>query len=182
MFDVDFVSRTALNNLVSSGDIGAEDEKQFYEGARSFFIESFEYAVSHMPVNDELLVNAELVYFEEREKLEPSMVQYCLSKTVMKRFSMCGFLCKYQNLLPFTSAKDLEELTQEFYDFATMDEEENPKSVTELGNAYEGGSRLRPDIVWGHLQEMTTLDGHKHSLGSPKIALLVLTIPHSNAG
>jgi len=45
-----------------------------------------------MPVNDELLVNAELVYFEEREKLEPSMVQYCLSKTVIKRFSMTGFL------------------------------------------------------------------------------------------
>jgi len=35
---------------------------------RSFFIESFEYAVSHMPVNDELLVNAELVYFEEKGK------------------------------------------------------------------------------------------------------------------
>lgn len=121
MFDVGFMTRTALNNLVSSGDIGAEDEKRFYEGARSFFIESFEYAVSHMPVNDELLINAELVYFEEREKLEPSMVQYCLSKTVIKRFSMTGFLCRYPNLLPFTAAKDLEELTQEVHDFATMD-------------------------------------------------------------
>lgn len=121
MFDVGSMTRTALNNLVSSGDIGAEDEKRFYEGARSSFIESFEYAVSHMPVNDELLINAELVYFEEREKLEPSMVRYCLSKTVIKRFSMTGFLCRYPNPLPFIAAKDLEELTQEVHDFATMD-------------------------------------------------------------
>jgi len=126
-----------------------------------------------MPVNDELLVNAELVYFEEREKLEPSMVQCCLSKTVIKRFSMTGFLCRYPNLLPFTSVKDLEELTQEVHDFVTTDEEENPKSVRELANANEGGSRLRSDIVWGHLQEM---DGHKRFPWISKIALLVLTI------
>lgn len=80
LIDVGFVTRTALNNLVSSGDIGAEDEKRFYEEARSFFIEVFEYAVSHMAVNDELLVSAEMVYFEEREKLEPSMVQYFVQR------------------------------------------------------------------------------------------------------
>ena len=94
LIDVGFVTRTALNNLVSSGDIGAEDEKRFYEGARSFFIEAFEYAVSHMPVNDELLVNVEMVYFEEREKLEPSMVQYFVQRystkvEVLKSTSDC---------------------------------------------------------------------------------------------
>ena len=88
------MTRTALNNLVSSGDFGAEDEKRFYVGARSFFIEAFEYAVSHMPVNDELLVNAEMVYSEEREKLEPSMVQYFVQRystkvTVFKSTSDC---------------------------------------------------------------------------------------------
>ena len=95
---------------------------------------------------------------------------------------MTGFHCRYPNLLSFTSAKDLEELTQEDHDFATMDEEQLPKSVGELANANEGGSRLTPDIVWGHLQEMTTLDGHKRFPRLSKIALLVLTIPHSNAG
>ena len=95
---------------------------------------------------------------------------------------MTGFLCSYPNLLPFTAAKDLEELTREVHDFATIDEEENPKSVRELANANEGGRWLRPDIVWGHLQEMTTLDGHKRFPRLSKIALLVLTIPHSNAG
>ena len=95
---------------------------------------------------------------------------------------MTGFLCRYPNLLPFTSAKDLEDLTQEVHDFVTMDEEELPKSVRELAKATEGSNRLRPDIVWGHLQEMTTPDGRKRFPRLSKIALLVLTIPHSNAG
>ena len=32
LFDVGFMTRTALNNLVSSGDIGAEDEKRSMRG------------------------------------------------------------------------------------------------------------------------------------------------------
>lgn len=63
-----------------------------------------------------------------------------------------------------------------------MDEEELPNSVRELAKASEASSRLRPDIVWGHLQEMTTPDGRKRFPRLSKIALLVLTIPHSNAG
>lgn len=74
------MTRTSLNNLVSSGDISAEDEKWFYVGARSFFSKALKYAVSHIPVNDELLVNAEMVHFEEREKLKPSMVQYFVQR------------------------------------------------------------------------------------------------------
>ena len=88
------MTRTTLNNLVSSGDFDAEDEKRFYVGVRSFFREAFEYVVSHMPVNDELLVNAAMVYFEEREKLEPSMVQYFVQRygtkvTVLKSTVDC---------------------------------------------------------------------------------------------
>lgn len=80
MIDVGLVTRTSMNNLVSSGDVGTEDEKRFYVGARAFFIEAFEYAVGHMPLNDELLVNAEMVYFEERENIKPSMVQYFVQR------------------------------------------------------------------------------------------------------
>ena len=63
-----------------------------------------------------------------------------------------------------------------------MEDEELPKAVKELAREKEGSSRLRPDIVWGHLQEMTTPDGRKRFPILSKVALLVLTIPHSNAG
>ncbi|CAH3159013.1 unnamed protein product, partial [Porites lobata] len=39
------------------------------------------------------------------------------------------FLQRFPNLLPFTSVRDLEELTQEVHDFVTMDEEDLPNSV-----------------------------------------------------
>ena len=97
-------------------------------------------------------------------------------------FSLTGFPSRYPNLLPFTSAKDLEHLTQEVHDYVTVDKEELPKPGRELAKAKQGSSRLRPDIVWGHLQEMTTLDGRKCFPMLSKVALLVLTIPHSNAG
>lgn len=97
-------------------------------------------------------------------------------------FSITGFLYRFPNLLLFTSARDLEELTQEVHDFVTMDEEELPNSVREVVKASEASSRLRRHIVWGHLQEMTIPDGRKRFPRLSKIALLVLTIPHSNAG
>lgn len=97
-------------------------------------------------------------------------------------FSLTGFTCRYPNLLPFKSAKDLEDLTQEVHDYVTMEDEELPKPVKELARDKEGSNRLRPDIVWGHLQEMTTPDGRKRFPMLSKVALLVLTIPHSNAG
>ena len=95
---------------------------------------------------------------------------------------MTGFFYRFPNLLPFTSVRDLEELTQEVHDFVTMDEEDLPNSVRELAKASEASSCLGHDIVWGHLQEMTTPDGRKHFPRLSKIALLVLTILHSNAG
>ena len=97
-------------------------------------------------------------------------------------FSLTDFTCRYPNLLPFKSAKDLEDLTQEVHDYATMEDEELPKAVKELAREKEGSSWLRPDIVWGHLQEMTTPDDRKRFPILSKVALLVLTIPHSNAG
>lgn len=60
--------RSVLNNFVSFGDIGVENEKWFYEGVRFFFREVFEYVFNYMLVNDEFFVNVEMVYFEEREK------------------------------------------------------------------------------------------------------------------
>lgn len=78
------MTRTSMNNLVSAGDVGPEDEKQFYAGARAFFIDAFKYALSHMPLDDELLINAEMVYFEQRENIKPSMVQYFVERYITK--------------------------------------------------------------------------------------------------
>ena len=73
-----------MNNLVSAGDVGPEDEKRFYVGARAFFIDAFEYALSHMPPDDELLMNGAMVYFEQRENIKPSMVRHFVERYITK--------------------------------------------------------------------------------------------------
>ena len=65
-----------MKNLISAGYVGPEDEKRF--------IDAFEYAVSHMPLDDELLINAEMIYFEQRGNIKPSMVQYFVERYITK--------------------------------------------------------------------------------------------------
>ena len=75
------MTRTSMNNLISAGEVGPEDEKRFYAGARAFFIDAFEYALSYMPLDDDLLINAEI---EQRENIKPSMVQYFVERYITK--------------------------------------------------------------------------------------------------
>ena len=91
-------------------------------------------------------------------------------------FSLTDFTCRYPNLLLFESAKDLEDLTQEVHDYVTMEDEELSKAVKELPREKEGSIRLRPDIVWGHLQEMTTPDGR--NISPSFLRLLCLSSPY----
>lgn len=89
------------------------------------------------------------------------------------------FLKRYPNLLPFGEAAEMEQLSEEVNDFALMEEKEIPRAVMET--AGNGGCKLRPDIIWSHMASMKSPDGQKRFAKLSKIALLVLTIPHSNA-
>ena len=37
-----------------------------------------------MPLDDDLLINAEMVYFEQRENIKPSLVQYFVERYITK--------------------------------------------------------------------------------------------------
>ena len=74
------LTRTTLNKFINKGDVSEKDGTTFFMGARSFFQESLQYAVTKMPFTDELLMNAELVYFEDREKLTTSMAHYFVQR------------------------------------------------------------------------------------------------------
>ena len=85
-------------------------------------------------------------------------------------------------LLNYTSPAELSELEDEFLQYQLMRESDIPESVWQLALVVDKETRHhRMDIIWSH---MTTI---KHPDGSPKfqklarIALLVLTLPHSNA-
>ncbi|EDO27559.1 predicted protein, partial [Nematostella vectensis] len=127
--DLGFMTKSRLNHLLGSGDISDKDRKIFLVGARAFFVRSFEYAVRNMPVDDQLLKKAAFVQFEERQRVSIAMVQY--------------FVERYSQLLSFTSAVDMDALTQEMHDYQMMDDQELPTSDA----AADGQSRA--DLSYG---------------------------------
>ena len=76
--DVEFVTKTTLKRLITSRDIPSSKEQVFLNGA--FFQKAYEYALSHLPIDDPVLVNAEFVRFEDRESSSLSMPQYFVER------------------------------------------------------------------------------------------------------
>ena len=76
-------------------------------------------------------------------------------------FSLTDFTCRYPNLLPFESAKDLEDLTQEVHDYATMEDEELPKAVKELARGLAHGVAYQRDILTTYLCSIAFFNSQK---------------------
>lgn len=78
--DVGFVTKTTLKRLISSGDVASNKEQVFHNGMQAFFLKAYEYAISHLPVDDPVLLNAEFVRFEDREHSTISMPQFFVER------------------------------------------------------------------------------------------------------
>ena len=73
----------------------------------------------------------------------------------------------------------MEQLSEEVNDFSMIDDREIPSAGRE--EASGDNSKMKPDVVWHYASTMTRPDGQIRFPRLSKIALLVLTIPHSNA-
>lgn len=78
--DVGFVTKTTLECLIKSGDIPSSKEQVFLNGAYAFFQKAYEYALSHLPIDDPVLVNAEFVRFDDRDNSSLSMRQFFVER------------------------------------------------------------------------------------------------------
>lgn len=67
--DVGFVTKTTLKCLITSGDIPSSKEQVFLNGAYAFFQKAYEYALSHLPIDDPVLSLSDLKI--ERAHLYP---------------------------------------------------------------------------------------------------------------
>ena len=88
---------------------------------------------------------------------------------------------RYPNLLPYSSALEMEDLSQEFNDFVMLEEDDIPSAVREEAKAETSDGRYRVDVIWNFIHCMKRPDGQSQFPRLSRIALLVLTIPHSNA-
>lgn len=78
--DVGFVTKTMLKCLIISGDIPSSKEQVFLNGTYAFFQKAYEYALSHLPIDDPVLVNAAFVRFEDRESSSLPMPQFFVER------------------------------------------------------------------------------------------------------
>ena len=62
--------------LESKGDITHSEVRVIYNAVRDFFVTAADYAISHLPVEDELIRNAQFLNFDNREKSMFSEVEY----------------------------------------------------------------------------------------------------------
>ena len=97
----------------------------------------------------------------------------------------------YSHLLPFSSSLEQTRLGEEFIQYQLLSKDNIPKEVwdaacvrsSEEDEESDEAERFhRMDVVWHHLANLKGGDGRLTFPRLSKVAKLVLTLPHSNAG
>ena len=171
------MTRQKLQKLEREGDCSPNDTRKFFRGVRQFYEAAVEYIIAKFPLTDELLLHARFVDFENRESAEFKNVEY--------------FMTRYIEVLAF-DLKQVDKVYDEFVAYQMLEKSDIPESVWELANERskdeddeddEGHVHVRMDVIWAYLSRMRTDDNcHLKLPLLSKVAKLVLTLPHSNAG
>ena len=170
---VGFTTRQKMNILLQEGDITDRQCKCFYKGVREFYVTAVSQALKTLPFNDCLLNHCRFVNFEGRNECTFESVEY--------------FCSKYPDLLNFT-APQMDSLEEQFLQYQLLDRSEIPLDLWKEATVYEvekEGQRTsyyRMDVIWGHLSLIRNIDSSFRFALLTKVAKLILTIPHSNAG
>ena len=84
--------------------------------------------------------------------------------------------------MPFSSHSELTILAEDFVDYQLLRKEDVPQTVWDKAKVEEDGdNHYRMDVLWHYFSTLTSGDGRQRFKRLSKIAMLVLTIPHSNA-
>ena len=86
-------------------------------------------------------------------------------------------------MLQYTSAPDVNALEDEFLQYQLLEQFHIPDTVWQaaLVRDDENTQHHRMDIVWAHISQMKNADGSLMFERLSKVAILILTLPHSNA-
>ena len=67
--------------------------QKFYKGVRLFYKSAVDYAIENLPLNDDLLKNAEFVYFPKRDQATISQVVYFVTRLVTLNHCVHCYVC-----------------------------------------------------------------------------------------
>ena len=92
------------------------------------------------------------------------------------------FYSRYPKLLAYSSAAELSQLEDEFLRYQLLEESDIPEHVWESALVVDGETWFhRMDMIWTYLKNKRDPDGTFSFEKLAQVALLVLTLPHSNA-
>ena len=167
---VGLVTRGQLRKLLNEGDINICDVDKFYDGVRRFYIAAFTYCTKRLPLDNPLFKNCVFIDFNERNKCSMDNVEGVLSSL--------GHI--HRDVI--NNPRAMDTLEEEFLVYQAMSEADIPAHIWKESKVEEKFDNdnaetvtyHRMDMIWGSLQEKLP--------NLSKVALGVLTIPHSNAG
>jgi hypothetical protein len=162
---IGFSTKQTACQLHQAGDITSHQLKKFYKAGREFLIRATEYLMKWCPLNDELLTAATWLIFEDRLEKNFMSVEY--------------FVYRYPVLF---SGMNMDQLSEQFLNYQMLPSDAIPKSVKESVNLQDDDPH-RVDTLWGYLRGMKAPGTNDLLFGLLfKVAEIVMTIPHSNAG
>ena len=156
---VGYATNQMLRRLEREGDITSLQQKNFLAGVRKFFSAATEYLTSRFPFEDALFQHAKWTDFRTRQSAKFASVLY--------------FVEKYNGVINF-SHTEIDSLQSEFLDYQMLSDSFLPEDV--------GKDGFKLDSIWAFLARAKHADGQEWFSLLSKVARLVATIPHSNAG
>ena len=157
-------SWTWQNRLLSQGDISDHNFKKFHAAVHSNFRDSLTYIKTRFTIKDNTISNTVWIDVTQRSGVCWENVQY--------------FVDKYSAVQSFKGLNK-DRLHDEFIDYQLLSLNDFPTGVFEDD---EDVYHCRMDTLWWHISHMevpqTSIKRFKFL---PKIAEIVLLIPHSNA-
>jgi hypothetical protein len=159
---IGFLTKQKVNKLLHDGYISAHQHSSFYTGVRTFFKCVTSYLLEWCPLRDDMLLNATWIDLHQRLNKTFSSVEYFISRFP----SILGHL-------------NMDLVNDQFLNYQIMREEDIPDS---LKDDLDGGP-CKVDKLWGYLKDIKKPGTNSFEFDLLfKVANVVLTIPHSNAG
>ena len=160
---ISILNKRKVKQLLENGDISQEAFDKFFDVARAFFSEAYQYCVKWLPLEDSFFQNSKLVHSDIRST--------SLFDSVQRIFESFDTI-NWQLIEP---PELLDTLEKKFIEYQTMVKGDVPQYIWDEAFIKDTSQsdHFRMDIVWGYLRQRFPL--------LSEIALAILVVPHSNA-
>ena len=162
---IGFLTRQTVKRLLDGEDISTQQYSLFFTAVKAFLVRATDYLLKWCPLQDEVLTHATWLDFERRLEKSFLSVQY--------------FVLQYSEILP---EMDLDGLNEQFLNYQLLSAEDIPTSLKE-SVGLSANDPHQVDVLWGYLKGVKKPGSSSYEFDLLfKVAEVVMTIPHSNAG